>query len=102
MVQRQPAPGHPPFAPPAPPKGEPQAAPVTGGFLIRTGRAYEEAGNIHQARYVYFNVIDRYPETKEAQEAFDRLLKMAQEYEENGQLYMAKHLYIRIEDAMGL
>ncbi len=69
---------------------------------MRTGRAYQEQGNIHQAIYVYFNAIDRYPETKEAQEAYDRLVKIAGEYEENGQLYMAKHLYTRIEDAMGI
>ena len=91
------------MTPPAPPKpAEPPSAPVTGQFFMRTGRSYQEAGNIHQARYVYFNVIERYPETKEAQEAYDRLLKMAQEYEENGELYQAKHLYVRIEEAMGL
>jgi len=83
-------------------EGTARAAPVTEGFLMRTGRTYQEQGNIHQAIYVYFNVIDRHAGTKEAQEASDRLLKIAQEYEQNGQLYMAKHLYQRIEDAMGL
>jgi len=79
-----------------------QAAPLTGGFLMRTGRAYQEQGNIHQAAYAYFDVLDRYPEAKEAQEAYDRLLKIAQQYEENGQLHMAKHLYQRIDHAVGL
>ncbi len=58
-------------------EGTAPSAPVTGGFLMRTGRAYQEQGNIHQAIYVYFNVIDCHPDTKEAQEASDRLLKIA-------------------------
>jgi len=57
---------------------------------------------VHQAIYVYFSVIDRHPGTKEAQEAYDQLLKIAEDYEETGQLYMGKHLYQRIEDATGL
>ena len=78
-----------------------QAAPVAVGFLMRSGRAYQEQGNIHEAAYAYFDVLDRYPEAKEAQEAYDRLLKIAQEYEESGQLHMAKHLYRRIDHAIG-
>jgi TolA-binding protein len=79
-----------------------QAAPVTVGFLMRSGKAYQEQGDIYQATYAYFDVLDRYPEAKEAQEAHDRLLKIAQEYEENGQLHMAKHLYQRIDHAIGV
>lgn len=78
-----------------------QAAPPTGGFLMRTGGAYQKRGNLHQAIYVYFSIIGRHPGTQEAQEAYDQLLKIAQEYEGNGQLNMAKGLYQRIEDAMG-
>lgn len=79
-----------------------QAAPVTVGFLMRSGRAYQEQGNIYQATYAYFDVLGHYPEAKEAQEAYDRLLKIAQEYEETGQLNMAKHLYQRIDAGIGL
>lgn len=74
---------------------------VTGGvvgFMLRTAKTHQERGNIHQAIYDYFNIIDREPETKEAKEAYDRLLKLAQDFEEDGQLYLAKHLYQRIEE----
>ncbi|MFQ5872494.1 MAG: tol-pal system YbgF family protein [Dehalococcoidia bacterium] len=113
MVQRQPAQGHPTFPappaagrpappPPAPPrdKRDKPAAPVTGQFLMRTGRTYEEQANIHQAIYVYYQMIDRYPDSREAQESYERLLRIARDYEEQGQLYQAKHLYTRIEDAI--
>ena len=68
------------------------------GFMLRTAKTHEERGNVHQAIYDYFNIIDREPETKEAKEAYDRLVKMAQNFEEDGQLYAAKHLYMRIEE----
>ncbi len=68
------------------------------GFMMRTAKTHEERGNIHQALYDYFNIIDREPETEEAKEAYDRLLKIAQNFEEDGQLYAAKHLYMRIEE----
>ena len=73
----------------------------TGGvvaFMLRTAMTHEERGNIHQAIYDYFNIIDREPETKEAKEAYDQLVRIAQNFEEDGQLYAAKHLYMRIEE----
>jgi TolA-binding protein len=79
-----------------------QAAPVTVGFLMRSARVYQDQGNTHQATYAYLDVLDHYPEGKEAREARDRLLKIAQEYEESGQLHMAKHLYRRIDHAIGV
>ncbi len=74
-----------------------QIAPVTVGFLMRSGRAYQEQGNIHQATLAYLDIIDRYPGGKEAHEARNRLRKIAQEYEESGQPHMADHLYRRID-----
>jgi len=68
------------------------------GFMLRTAKAHEERGNVHQAIYDYFNIIDREPETEEAKEAYQRILKIAQGYEEDGQLYTAKHIYMRIEE----
>ena len=68
------------------------------GFMLRTAKTHEERGNVHQAIYDYFNIIDREPETDAAKEAYDRLGKMAQNFEEDGQLYAAKHLYMRIEE----
>lgn len=67
-------------------------------FMLRTAKAHEERGNIHQAIYDYFNIIDREPETKEAKEAYEQLLRIAQDFEEDGQLYAAKHLYMRMEE----
>jgi TolA-binding protein len=78
-----------------------KAAPVTVGFLMKSGRAYQEQGNVYQATHAYCDVLDHYPETKQAQEARDRLVKIAQEYEESGQLHMAKHLCRRIGHAIG-
>ena len=78
-----------------------QAAPATVGFLMRSARAYQEQGNVYQATHAYCDVLDHYPETKQAQEARDRLVKMAQEYEKNGQFHTAKHLYRRINHAIG-
>ncbi len=68
------------------------------GFMLRMAKTHEDRGNIHQAIYDYFNIIDREPETEEAKEAYHRLLKIGQDYEEDGQLYMAKHLCMRIEE----
>lgn len=68
------------------------------GFMLRAAKTHEERGNIHQAIYDYFNIIDREPETEEAKEAYDRLVRIAQDFEEDGQLYAAKHLYMRIEE----
>ena len=68
------------------------------GFMMRTAKTHEERGNIHQAIYDYFNIIDREPETDAAKEAYNQLVKMAQNFEEDGQLYAAKHLYMRIEE----
>ena len=77
------------------------AAPATVGFLMRSARAYQDQGNIYQATHAYCDVLDHYPETKEAREARDRLLKIAQGYEESGQFHMAKHLYRWIDHAFG-
>ena len=68
------------------------------GFMLRTAKTHEERGNVHQAIYDYFNIIDREPETEEAKEAYNQILKIAQNFEEDGQLYAAKHLYMRIEE----
>ena len=68
------------------------------GFMLRTGKTHEDRGNVYQAIYDYFNIIEREPETKEAKEAYDRLVRIAQNFEEDGQLYAAKHLYMRIEE----
>jgi TolA-binding protein len=78
-----------------------KAAPATVGFLMRSARAYQDQGNIYQATYAYLDLLNHYPEGKEAQEARDRLRKIAQKYEESGQLHMAKHLYRRINHAIG-
>ena len=68
------------------------------GFMLRTAKTHEERGNVYQAIYDYFNIIEREPETKEAKEAYDQLVRIAQDFEGNGQLYAAKHLYQRIEE----
>ena len=68
------------------------------GFMLRMAKTHEERGNVHQAIYDYFNIIDREPETKEAKEAYDHLIWIAQDFEGKGQLYAAKHLYQRLQE----
>ena len=75
-----------------------RAASATAGFMMRTGKQHQERGNIYQAIYDYFNVIDRYPDSDEGREAYALLLKIAEDFERNGQLYAAKHLLQRIEE----
>ena len=74
------------------------ATSATAGFMLRTGKQHQERGNIYQAIYDYFNIIDRYSDSDEAREAYELLLKIAEEFERNGQLYAAKHLLQRIEE----
>jgi len=73
------------------------ATSATAGFMLRTGKQHQERGNTYQAIYDYFNIIDRYPGSDEAQEAYGLLMKFAEDFERNGQLYAAKHLLQRIE-----
>ena len=68
------------------------------GFMLRTAKTHEDRGNVYQAIYDYFNIIDREPETKAAKEAYDCLVRIAQNFEGDGQLYAAKHLYMRLEE----
>ena len=70
------------------------------GFILKTAKTQEERGNVYQAIYDYFNIIEREPETKEAKESYNQLVKIAQDFEQNGQLYAAKHLYQRIEKVL--
>ena len=39
---------------------------ATAVFMLRTGKSHHERGNIYQAIYDYFNIIDRYPDSDEA------------------------------------
>ncbi|MFQ5827221.1 MAG: hypothetical protein ACE5IA_07670, partial [Dehalococcoidia bacterium] len=64
-------------------------------FMLRTGKTHQENGNIYQAIYDYFNIINRFSDSGEAKDAYDRLVRIAQDFEEDGQLYAAKHLYQR-------
>lgn len=70
----------------------------TAGFVMRIAKQQQERGNIYQAIYDYFNVIDRYPDNDVVQEAYGLLMKIAEDFERNGQLYAAKHLLQRIEE----
>lgn len=66
------------------------------GFRLRMAKTHEERGHIYQAIYDYFNIIEGEPETGEAKEAYDRLIRIAQNFEANGKLYAAKDLYHRV------
>lgn len=69
------------------------------GFMLRTAEAHQEMGHVHQAISDYLDIIERKPGTKEAREAYGRLVWIAQDYEAKEQLYAASDLFRRIQEA---
>ena len=57
--------------------------------LLRRAELWQQEGKIHQAKDIYFRLVEGSPETDEAKKAADKLLGLAEELEEKGQVYMA-------------
>jgi len=65
-------------------------------LLLKRAQSWQQDGNIHQARDMYFRLVENFPDTDEAHKAEERLLTMAQELEEEGKVYMAMSIYDRL------
>lgn len=64
--------------------------------MLKRAESWQQDEKLHQARDMYFRLVENFPETDEAQKAEERLLNMAQELEEQGQVYMAMSIYDRL------
>ncbi|MDI6869290.1 MAG: hypothetical protein QMD88_06885 [Coprothermobacterota bacterium] len=64
--------------------------------MLKTAELWQQDEKIHQARDMYFKLVENFPDTEEARKAEERLLTMAQELEEKGKVYMAMSIYDRL------
>jgi len=64
--------------------------------LFKRAELWQQDDKIHQARDMYFKLVENFPETDEAHKAEERLLTMAQELEEEGKVYMAMSIYDKL------
>ncbi len=64
--------------------------------MLKRAELWQEDEKIHQARDMYFRLVENFPDTDEAHKAEERLLTMAQELEEEGKVYMAMSIYDRL------
>jgi hypothetical protein len=64
--------------------------------MLKRAESWQQDEKIHQARDVYFKLVENFPDTDEAHKAEERLLNMAQELEEEGKVYMAMSIYDRL------
>ncbi len=69
------------------------------GFMLRTAEAHQEMGHVRQAISDYLYIIRQEPDTKEAREAYGRLVRIAQDFEAQERLYAATDLFRRIQEA---
>jgi len=65
-------------------------------LLLRRAELWQQDEKIHQARDMYFRLVENFPDSDEAHKAEERLLTMAQELEEEGKVYMAMSIYDRL------
>ncbi len=64
--------------------------------MLKRAESWQQDEKIHQARDMYFRLVENFPDTDEAHKAEERLLTMAQKLEEKGQVYMAMSIYDRL------
>jgi hypothetical protein len=65
-------------------------------LLLKRAQLWQQDEKIHQARDMYFRLVENFPDTDEAHKAEERLLTMAQKLEEEGKVYMAMSIYDRL------
>jgi tetratricopeptide (TPR) repeat protein len=61
--------------------------------LLKVANGFEEQGNIHQAIALYSKILQKYPDSKEAEEARTALFNLAEKYLKEGNTYHALALY---------
>ncbi len=70
--------------------------------LLRRAELWQQEGKIHQARDIYFRLVENFPDTDEAKKAAEKLLGLAGELEEKGQVYMAMGIRDRLATPLAL
>ena len=65
-------------------------------FLLRQGRAWDQDGQVYRAMSAYFDILQKVPDSQEADEARNRLMEIARASEEDGQIYRALGLFDRL------
>lgn len=64
--------------------------------MLKRAESWQQDEKFHQARDMYFKLVENFPDTDEAHKAEERLLTMAQELEEEGKIYMAMSIHDRL------
>lgn len=64
--------------------------------MLRLARQLQNAGRIHKACELYFDILQTAPDSKEAPEARQMLLWLAEEYERQGKPLLALDLYQKV------
>lgn len=90
-------------APLAPPIHEPASADhiASGRFavlerLLSMAQAYRNEGSLRQAMEMYWELVEDYSGTPQADKARDVLLNLATSYERNGARHEARSIYERL------
>jgi hypothetical protein len=64
--------------------------------LLRMADTYRRSGAPKQALEMYFELVEKHPESFEGREASGRLMEISEEYEVLGQLRQARSIYERL------
>ncbi len=78
-----------------PEKGE-VLTPLILSRLINIARDFENHGNIHQAIGLYTKILQKYPDSREAEESRLALFNLAEKYLQEGNTYHALALYDKV------
>ncbi len=70
--------------------------PLILGRLLQMADGYRAQRAFKQALAMYFRLVDEHGESREGQQACERLLEIAAEYEAGGQLRQARSIYERL------
>ena len=68
--------------------------------ILDMAKTFEDNKKIHQAVITYKDLIQKVPESPEAKEAKEGLLRIAQSYQKEGAMHSALVLYKYIGDIM--
>lgn len=64
--------------------------------LLKIADGYRAENALRQAIEIYFELVEHYPSTPEAREAWQRLTKIGEQYERSGEFRQARSLYQRL------
>lgn len=64
--------------------------------LLSMADGYLRSGSLRQALEMYFDLMDGYPGTTEAEQAEEQTLEVASRHEQAGELHLARAIYERL------